>query len=84
MEDRKFNYTFLINAFKDSVGLEKAEAIVEDALVQTNLIETKYILTKENVLKICEFLKEKETGVIRIVASCLIVRINLSQIQIKE
>ena len=80
MEEKQFNDKYLIEAFKTSIGLEKAIAIINTALTETGLFQNKDNLTKDEIIKVCDFLKGREKGIISIVASCLIVRISLSQI----
>ncbi len=78
MTEEIYNEKKLIDLFKQSVGLEKAEKTIENALNKTGLLGKKNNLTQEDLVKICNFIKEGEKGLINVVATCLIIKINLS------
>ena len=82
MTEEIYNEKKLIDLFKQSVGLEKAEKTIKNALNKTGLLGKKNNLTQEDLMKVCNFIKEDEKGLINVVATCLIVRINLSQMEL--
>ena len=65
----------LIDAYTQSLGIEGAQKLIQDAIKEAGL-PTKSAFSKEEAIKICEVLKTKK-GFVGIIALALASRIHL-------